>query len=223
MTQTIFLTATGTDVGKTFITALLIKQLRRLGYNAGYYKAVLSGAILTANGLVAGDADYVCRIAGLAENPNDLVSFIYQHAVSPHLAARLENSPPTLAKICADYQKIALRYDYLIVEGSGGAICPLRYEADEKIFLTDVMRVLALPTVIVAPAGLGTLNATTLTVHYLRSQQIPIRGIILNRDRDDLSENENRRILPELTGLPILATVAEAATAIAITPEQLYG
>ena len=63
MTKGLFVTATGTDVGKTYITALLLKTLRKAGYQAGYYKAALSGAEMTAQGMIPGDADYVCRTA----------------------------------------------------------------------------------------------------------------------------------------------------------------
>ena len=67
MTKAIFVTATGTDVGKTYISALLVKKMRESGYNCGYYKPVLSGAEIIDGKLVAGDCDYVKRIAGLPE------------------------------------------------------------------------------------------------------------------------------------------------------------
>ncbi len=119
MTKGLFVTATGTDVGKTYITALLLKTLREAGYQAGYYKAALSGAEVTAQGMVPGDAAYVCRTAGISENPLDVVSYCYQAAVSPHLAARWEGNPPELSRIQSHYQELARRYACLTVEGSG--------------------------------------------------------------------------------------------------------
>ena len=65
MGKGIFITATGTDVGKTYVTGLLVKKLREAGLNAGYYKAALSGAEITPEGLLPGDADFVRRMAGL--------------------------------------------------------------------------------------------------------------------------------------------------------------
>ena len=89
----IFITATGTDVGKTYVTALILKKLREASVNAGYYKAALSGAYRNADKLVPGDAAYVTSISGLPVSPEQLVSYIYEPAVSPHLAAQLEKRP----------------------------------------------------------------------------------------------------------------------------------
>ena len=85
----IFITATGTDVGKT----LILKKLREASVNAGYYKAALSGAYRNASKLIPGDAAYVASISGLPVPPEQLVSYIYEPAVSPHLAAELEKCP----------------------------------------------------------------------------------------------------------------------------------
>ena len=141
MTKGLFVTATGTDVGKTYITALLLKTLREAGYQAGYYKAALSGAEVTAQGMVPGDAAYVCRRAGISENPLDVVSYCYQAAVSPHLAARWEGNPPELSRIQSHYQELARRYACLTVEGSGGILCPLRYD-ETRLMLEDVVQLL---------------------------------------------------------------------------------
>lgn len=200
MSKNIFITATGTDVGKTYVSALLLKTLREAGLNAGYYKAALSG------NSPDNDAEYVKRIAGLSETP--LVSYIYETPVSPHLAARLENNLPELETIRRDFQKVSGQHDYLIMEGSGGIICPLRYD-EQKIFLTDIVKDLNLSAVVVAGCGLGTINSTMLTVEYLRQQKISCRGIIFNRYRGGIMEDDNIAMLGEMTGLPILAVLKE--------------
>ena len=94
-----FVTATGTDVGKTFITGLLVKKWRDSGIDAGCYKAALSGAELRDGKWIAGDADYVKRIAGLPDSQEQLVSYVYKEAVSPHLAAQKEGNPVNLSKV----------------------------------------------------------------------------------------------------------------------------
>ena len=66
MSKGIFITATGTDIGKTFVTALITKKLRQNGFNAGYYKGALSGAKWIDGQLVAGDPDYICRVSKTA-------------------------------------------------------------------------------------------------------------------------------------------------------------
>ena len=221
MTKGLFVTATGTDVGKTYITALLVKKLRQAGYQAGYYKAALSGAVPENGDLVPGDAAYVCQTAGMAEKPADVVSYIYEHAVSPHLAARLEGNPPELSRIVAHYQQLSQRYDYLTVEGSGGVVCPLRCD-DKQLMLLDVMQALQLPALVVSEARLGSINAAVLTVFYLQQHQIPVKGIILNRfQADDGMEQDNRVMIERLTGVPVLAVVKAGDTELASTAEEL--
>ena len=99
MTKAIFITATGTDVGKTYISALIVKKLRKLGYNCGYFKPALSGAEIINGKLIPGDCKFVIDTAGIDSRPLDCVSFVYKTAVSPHLASQIENMPIKLEKI----------------------------------------------------------------------------------------------------------------------------
>lgn len=90
MGKAIFVTGTGTDVGKTYVTGLLVKKIRDAGLDGSYYKAALSGAEPDGQGnLVPGDAAWVKETAGLKDPLTDLVTYVYQEAVSPHLAARI--------------------------------------------------------------------------------------------------------------------------------------
>ena len=100
MKKGIFITATGTDIGKTYVSALLVKQLNETDINCGYFKPVLSGAAEDEKGnIIAGDAKFVCDTANLSTNPLDLVSYIFKPAVSPHLAAQMANVEIDLNKI----------------------------------------------------------------------------------------------------------------------------
>ena len=100
MSKGIFITATGTDIGKTYVTGLIVNA----GLNAGYYKAALSGAEIRNDEMIPGDAEFVAKTAGIPAKPADLVSYIYKEAVSPHLAALREGNPVEMDKIKADYQ-----------------------------------------------------------------------------------------------------------------------
>lgn len=221
MSKGIFITGTGTDVGKTFVTGLIVKKLREAGYSAGYYKAALSGAELTVNGLIPGDADYVNREVNLGETLENLVSYVYQNAVSPHLAAQLEGNPVEMEVVKAAYKKVASRYDYVTMEGCGGIICPIRYD-DIKILLEDIIKVLDLSTLIIADAGLGTINAAVLTVEYMRQKKIPIKGIIFNHYHEgNVMEEDNIKMVAILTGLPVIAIVQVNDTELNIEAEKL--
>lgn len=214
-----FVTATGTDVGKTFITALLVKKWRDSGIDAGYYKAALSGAELRDGKWIAGDADYVKRIANLPDTQEQLVSYVYREAVSPHLAARKEGNPVELAKVTADFEAALSRHEFIFAEGSGGIICPIRKDDNQTIFLEDIMKALGLPLLIVTTAALGSINACVLTVEYARSRGIPVRGIIVNRygmSGNLEMEDDNIAMMHDLTGLEILAKVKEGDTDLGV-------
>ena len=220
MNKGYFVTATGTDVGKTFVTALLVKKWRDSGIDAGYYKAALSGAELRDGKWVAGDADYVKRIAGLSDSQEQLVSYVYKEAVSPHLAARKEGNPVELTKVKADFDAACARHEFIFAEGSGGIICPIRYD-DQKIFLEDIIKTVNLPILVVTTAALGSINACVLTVEYARSRGLDIRGLIVNRygSSGNLEmEDDNIRMMQDLTDLEILAKVKAGDTDLGVQP-----
>lgn len=221
MSKGIFVTATGTDVGKTYVTGLLVKALRKAGLNAGYYKAALSGAELVDGELIPGDCAWVANVAGLDDSPQSLVSYIYKTAVSPHLAAKLEKQPIDPDVIVADFAKAKQKYDYLTMEGSGGIICPLRL--DEKTFmLADMIQLLDLDIFIVALAGLGTINSVVLTTEYAKNRGIAIKGIILNHyEPDNFLHQDNKQEIEHLTGLPVIACIGENDQDLDIDPQQL--
>lgn len=221
MSKSLFITATGTDIGKTYVTGLLVKKLRDAGLNAGYYKAALSGAEATTAGLLPGDADFVVRMAGLTERPEQLVSYIYRTAVSPHLAAQLEGNPVEMSRIKADFQQALSRYDYVTMEGSGGIICPIRWD-EQKLMLEDIIRQLGLGTLIIANAALGSINACVLTTFYLQQKNIPVRGIILNNfDAGDTMQQDNKKMIEALSGVPVIGCVACGAAELDIDIQLL--
>lgn len=206
MTKAIFVTATGTDVGKTYISALIVKKMRQLGFNCGYYKPALSGAEYVDGKLIPGDCAYVVKISGLNEAPQDYVSYTFKTAVSPHLAAEIENNPIKLEKIKSDFNKIKSKYDYLVVEGAGGIICPFNME--DKLILPDVIKALGLDIVIVSTAKLGSINSAVLTVEYAKQKGINIAGIILNNyDENDFMQRDNKQQIEKLSGIPIITEV----------------
>ena len=97
MSKGLFITGTGTDVGKTFVSGLIVDALRRDGASAAYYKAAMSGNQRRPDGtLIPGDALYVKKVSGLDQPLEEMCPYVYEHAVSPHLAAQLEGGPVCL-------------------------------------------------------------------------------------------------------------------------------
>ncbi len=217
MAHGLFITATGTDVGKTYVTALIVKKLRELGLNAGYYKAAISGA----DSVAESDAGYVNRTAKIGEDEKMLLSYLYKTAVSPHLAARLEGNPVEMSVVRFAFLRAAAKYDYLTMEGSGGIVCPIRKDETTTIFLEDIIHELELPSLIVADAGLGTINAVVTTVEYMRSKNLPINGIILNRWNGDTMQRDNLAMIEELTKIKVRAVVRSGDTELDIDKAAL--
>ncbi len=214
MSKCIFITATGTDIGKTYISSLIVKKLRELGLNCGYYKPALSGAEIAGDKIIPGDCQYVLKQAGIDTNPENFVSYIFKTAVSPHLASKIENNPIKLDKIKKDFETIKKEFDYIVVEGAGGIVCPLNLGA-EKLMLEDVIKSLGLDIIIVASANLGTINSTILTVEYAKKHGIKIKGIILNNyDENNLMQKDNKIQIEALTGIKVVATIKNGANDI---------
>lgn len=214
MTKGIFITATGTDVGKTYVSALIVKKMRKLGYNCGYYKPALSGAEIIDGKIIPGDCNYVLKQAGILANPLDYISYLFKPAVSPHLASEIENNPIKIEKIKSDFEKIKKEFDYIVVEGAGGIVCPFN-SGKNRLMITDVIKTLGLDIIIAASSSLGTINSTVLTVEYAKSQAINIQGIILNNyNENDFMQKDNKKQIEELTGIKVVSTVKTNANDI---------
>ena len=215
MAKKIFITGTGTDVGKTYISALIVKKMRESGFNCGYYKPVLSGVTELCGRLVDSDVNYVIQVSGLEVEPEDCVSYFWKEPLSPHLAAKRKNQIIDIEKIKYDFSIASKKYDYLLIEGAGGITCPLKIDKEEKYLLKDLIWEMGLSVIIVADAGLGTINSTLLTVDYARANGIDIEGLILNNyESDNFMHWDNLEQIETLTGVNVIATVNKGATDI---------
>lgn len=222
MSRALFVTGTGTEVGKTYVTGLMVKKLAENGQNPAYYKAAMSGNQRRPDGtLIPGDAQLVQRTAGIAQPLESMCPYVYEHAYSPHLASRLEGNPVVLDVVRQRYRALCGAYDYITVEGSGGILCPLCVD-EAQIQLEDVVRALRLPSVLVADAGLGTINSVVLTAEYMKSRRLSLKGIIFNRCHPgDLMEEDNIAMCRRMTGLPVLARVREGDTQLQMELDAL--
>lgn len=176
--KAIFITGTGTDVGKTYVSGLLVKELSDTGLDCGYFKPVLSGAVLKDGVLHPEDCEYVINLANLPQSPLKSSSYIFTDAVSPHLAAEIASIEINKTKILSDLA--TFNNDYLVIEGAGGITCPLIIK-EKPYLMSDLIKDMNLSIIIVADSGLGMINSTLLTVEYARNCGINIKGIILNK------------------------------------------
>lgn len=213
MSKNLFITGTGTDVGKTFVTGLILKKLKESCRNAAYYKAAMSGNERRPDGsLIPGDALTVKTMSGIGQPLETMCPYIYETAVSPHLASRLEGNPVQMEVVKKGFEQVCSSYDYVTMEGSGGILCPICFD-ETKIQLEDIIRELGLSCLIIADAGLGTINSVVLTAEYMRSRNIPIKGIIFNHYHPgNVMEEDNLHMCEYLTGLNVLACVQDSDT-----------
>lgn len=208
MSKNVFITATGTDIGKTYVSALIVKKMRDVGLNCGYFKPVLSGVVAENGLLVESDCNYVVKTANIPAKADDCVAYWWKEAVSPHLAAKRAGGEINISSIKEQFAEKQKQYDYLLVEGAGGITCPLRLENGEKYLLKDLIKELGLNIIIVADGGLGTINSTLLTVEYAKANNIKIEGIILNNfNPDSFMHQDNLKQTEYLTGVKVIAVV----------------
>lgn len=199
MTSGIFITGTDTGVGKTHVTAALLRELRRQGHNAAAMKPIACGA--------DGRQDAVTyrRIMGNAVALDILNPIYLRYPLAPSVAARLEGRRIRLPVIHRAYSQLATDYSPLLVEGAGGWLVPIR----RHYFIADLARDLGLPIIIVARLGLGTLNHSLLTVRQAQAAGLKIAGVILNdtTGKRGWAERTNITEVPALTGVPLLGVV----------------
>jgi len=200
MTTGIFITGTDTGVGKTHVTAALLRELRRQGVRAAACKPIACGS---------GGRDDAKTYRRLMDNevPLDMINPVYlRHALAPSVAACLERRRIDLRPIRAAYAQLSTLYAPLLVEGAGGLLVPIK----RNYFVADLARDLGLPVVIVARLGLGTINHTGLTVRQAQGMGLKVNGIILNDTlgrRGGLAEHTNVQVVPEICGVPLLGVV----------------
>ena len=205
MGKGIFVTGTGTDVGKTYVTGLIIKKIKENGMTPGYFKAAMSGNEREEDGtLIPGDALWVKNVSGISQSVEEMCPYIYEHAYSPHLASRLEGNHVEMAVVLDNYRKVKEKYDYITVEGSGGILCPICFD-EARIGLTDIIDEMELDCILVADAGLGTINSVVLTYEYMKNRNMNIKGMIFNHN---IMHEDNIRMCEYMTGLPTLAKVS---------------
>jgi dethiobiotin synthetase len=204
MAKGVFIVGTDTDVGKTVVTAGIMHVLRSNGYNATYFKAAMSGAFKVGHELIPGDTELVCEVSNLEEAYENITPYVYRTPVSPHLAARLENNPIDLDIVREKYDYLKKKYDYIIAEGSGGIICPLIDDERGLYTLENLIKDLNMSVIIVARAGVGTINHTVLTVKYIEALGINIKGIIINNYIENVVCNDNIKIIEKITKVSVI-------------------
>jgi dethiobiotin synthetase len=205
----VFVTGTGTGVGKTVVCGLLAGFLRARGVRVTTQKWVETGVMDGPS-----DIDIHLRLMGDPGSseeppPADRCPYRFSLPASPHLAAGRENRRVDPAVIEAAYRRLAETHDAVLVEGAGGFLVPL----SEELLTGDLVARIGLPVLVVAGNRLGCVNDLLLTVEAVRRRGIPLLGLVFNRLPDEGGGTpaealaDNPRIVAEITQAPVLGEV----------------
>lgn len=176
----IFVTGTDTGVGKTLVSSALIAGWRGEGVDAVPMKPVQTGCVRRKGTLVAPDLVSCLKSGGVTPSRaelRDMAPYCFKPACSPHLAAREAGVQVSLPLIERAFRRLGRAHDAVVVEGAGGILVPL----NERQTMLDLMVRLRLPVLLVARAGLGTLNHTLLSLHALRHAGLTVAGVVVNQ------------------------------------------
>ncbi len=269
----VFITGTDTGVGKTVVSALILRALRERGIRAGAMKPIETGCgkansesriqdlKMETGGLIPADGIALREAAGM-DDPLDLVAPVrFERPLAPMTAARLEKRPVDIKKIMNACNRLSEKYDLLVVEGAGGLLAPIKNSNKSSVtsnskdsnelqvtsnelktndkdlspssdpllvtrhsslvtgrvahhasryFMSDLVRELGLPVIVVARPSLGTINHTLLTIEHALREEIEVLGIVINYalpPEGGLAEKTNPEVLRELSPVPLIGIV----------------
>ena len=181
----IFVTGTDTDVGKSYVSKGILAELIKNGDTAGYLKPFQSGVI---EGVLS-DAD---NVKSASDKIKTICSYTTNTPSTPLISGEIDNVEFDLKKVTADFEALKKEYDNVVVEGSGGIYVPVK----KGVLMTDVIKQLKLPVLIVARPDLGTINHTLMTIDCLINNDIKVLGVVISN-------------YPEKTNDPVVTRACE--------------
>ena len=201
--KSLFVTGTDTDVGKTYVTAGLAVTIRKMGIDIGIMKPFAAGTA-QKKGYKSEDVEILSNAAQVNDPENLVNPQFFRIPASPYTAWKNLKTKPKINSVLSAYKKLSKLHSMLLVEGMGGTMTPIL----KDYFVTDLIKDMKIPTIIVARSRVGTVNHTMMTVKMCQKYKIPIKGIIINDfDSDGYKIKELTRDLKNLTGVPILGSI----------------
>lgn len=202
MSAGLFVTGTDTGVGKTTVAAGLLLALRQRGIRAGALKPAETG---WEGGGWPPDGAALAAAAGLPLPREQVVPYAFAEPLAPAVAARRAGVTIDPAVLDAAYGALASRYPLVLVEGAGGLAVPLTGE----LTMAGLAARWHLPLLVVARAGLGTINHTVLTVSYARQHGLRVLGVVINGypEHPGPAEETNPGVIAAMAGVPILGRI----------------
>ncbi|WP_096199563.1 dethiobiotin synthase [Bacillus sp. FJAT-45350] len=212
----VFITGTDTDVGKTVISSGIAGVLRDEGVDVGVFKPMLSGI---KRDDPDSDTYWLKAMSETSLRLEEITPFQFEQPLAPGMAQELEGKNITLGDILRKWDNIRNRHDFFIVEGAGGISVPL----GKDFLVSDLIKALNLPVLIVARPNLGTINHTFLTVEYAKKLGLTIKGIIINGTsvKKDLAEKLSPKVIEKMCSVPIIGITPKIDELSKVTVKKL--
>ena len=203
MLNSIFITGTDTDVGKTYVATGLAVTLRKMGIDIGVMKPFAAGTA-QKTGFKSEDVEILANAAQVNDPEMLLNPQFFPIAASPYTALKTLKIKPNIKLILNQFKKLSKLHSMTLVEGMGGIMTPIL----QDYFVTDLIKDMKLPTIIVTRTKIGTVNHTVMTCKMCEKYKILVKGIVINNfDTDGYNVKELKRDLENLTNMPVLGTI----------------
>jgi len=186
MSQTLFVTGTDTDAGKTVVSCALLRGLAAAGVAACGFKPVASGAEPSSQGLVSADALALQAASARGASLAEINPLLFTPAIAPHLAAIAAGQPIDPATLVAAHMRLAARYPVIVAEGAGGWLTPFSH----SLLLGDWVAQQGWPVLLVVRIRLGCLNHALLTAEAIAARGVRLSGWVANLAPPESSETE---------------------------------
>lgn len=202
MLKSLFIAGTDTDVGKTYITAGLAVVLRKMGVDIGVMKPFAAGSA-QKKGYKSEDVEILSRAAHACDPENLVNPQFFPIPASPYTAWKKLKIKPRIPAVLSSFKKLTKLHEMILVEGMGGIMTPIL----KDYFITNLIKEMKIPTVIVTRSKVGTVNHTIMTIKMCEKYKIPVKGIIINDFDKGYPVKDLTKDLQNLTGVPVLGSI----------------
>ncbi|EIJ78120.1 dethiobiotin synthase [Bacillus methanolicus PB1] len=200
MGSALFITGTGTEIGKTVVSSFLHKVLSKNGLKVKVFKPIQSG--FDEEKQIYPDSFWFQKSIG----DDQTGMYFFKPAVSPHLAEKLTGQKANIEHIKQKLNELKEQYDLVLVEGAGGLAVPLQVREHELYMTKDFIKELQIPVVLVSLCGLGSIHHAVTTAHYAMNEGLEIKGFVFNQFNDqNFLHMDNVSTIQKLTELPVIA------------------
>lgn len=216
----IFFTGTDTDVGKTYVAVLAVKELLHFGRSVGVYKPVASGCSREGDTIVANDAQQLWEACGRTASLSAICPQRFLAPLAPPTAAKAENISVDESLLVSGIEAVSVGVDVVVVEGAGGLMSPV----SENMLSCDLARKLNAGVIVVAANRLGAIHQVLATITAAAALRLPVHGIVLNQvtEHGDASRVDNASQISRFTDVPLLGDIPYGASSSGIDWKSLF-